>query len=133
MSEDIQVSISQESIQSIVRARIQTELFQALTKDGGGERIIQALVTEALSRKVKPHGGGYTEIPFITDLVEQMIQAETRKAFVAWLEGNRDKIQGAILKAIEKDKTLPVRILSNLLEGAANQYRCTVEIKPVDK
>ena len=93
--EPITLSISQESIQEMVRTRIRAEL------------------------------------PFIVDLVETAIQEETRRAFTEWLTENRDAIKNAMLAAIRKDKSLPVRILASLLEHAASQYRCEIKISDV--
>lgn len=131
--EPITPSISQDSIQEIVRTRIRAELLEALGKNGGAEKLLAGLVSEALQRRVSRSGYSRDEKPFIVDLVEQAIHEETRRAFTEWLSENRDTIKNAMLAAIRKDKSLPVRILTSLLEHAANQYRCEIKIQDVQR
>lgn len=72
----------------------------------------------------------------IQQIVRAKIQAELRKHGRLSRLGSTataTKIQAAMLKSIEKDKSLPVRILTNLLEGAANQYRCAINVVPIAK
>lgn len=128
MADPIKLEIGAESITQLVKAKIEEELLVALSKNGGADALLRGLVNHALQAKVTRN---YREQPFIADLVDQAIQEETRKAFVQWLTENRDTIRESMLAAIRKDKSLPVRILTNLLEGAANQYRLTIEVKPV--
>ncbi len=127
MSNDITVSISQDSVQQIVKAKIQAELLGAITKGDGGRTLIEKLVQEALAAKVKRD---YREVSFLDDLLTNVIQEETRKAFVQWCEKNRDKIHAAVQKAIEKDKSLTTNLVAGMLNTVQSSYHVKIAIEP---
>lgn len=123
----ITLTIGEDSITQLVRARIEAELLHALSRDGGAEKLLAGMVSAALQAKVTRN---YRDVPFIQDLVSEAIQKETRLALSAWLDENRDAIRKAMLAAIKADKSLPVRILTNLMEAASSEYRMSVTIAP---
>jgi hypothetical protein len=125
MSEPITVQISQESVQSIVRAKIQTDLLQALSKDRGAEVMLERLVVEALNAKVRKD---YREVSFMDDLITNVIQAEARSALQAWVALNKDKIHAAVQKAINKDKALTGKLVDGLLNTVSSAYRIDVGV-----
>jgi hypothetical protein len=128
VAEDIAISISQDSIQKIVQARIQAEVLKALDGDGG--LLVQKLVEQSINMKVRKDYQDYT---FFSLLVTETIQAETKKAFEQWIANNRSKIEDAMTKAMSKDKTLAARIVDSLLKGVTDGWYFKVNVDALRK
>lgn len=126
-TDDITISVSQESVQSIIKARIQAEIITALSKDGG-EVLIARLVHEALNAQVQQTGNTYTKIPFIQNLVNDVVHACARDALKAWAEENKPRIAAAVQKAITKDKSLTMQLVNALLNTIQSSYSVKVAV-----
>ncbi len=134
MADEIQVSISQASVQQIIEAKVNTAIIAALTPNA--DAFIEVLVTRALNAKASGERYRYTnerEIPTVlNEMVMDMIREETRSALKRWIEENRAKFAEKFDRALRENKTLTTKIADSMIMAllAANQYNFRVVIEP---
>lgn len=131
--DDIQISVSQESVQSIINAHIHAAVTKALLPQG--EKLVAELVERSLFRKdieANRYRNEQQKVTFLEDLVQRIIAEEAEKGIKAWAEAHRDKIAEQIQKAIAAKRFgegWAMQIVEAML--GANQYNFKVEVQPV--
>ena len=134
MSENIQVSISNDSVQTIIKAHVQTAVMQALLPHS--ERFVRELVETALLRKndnsdVNRYKKEHEKITVLEEMVRSIIAQEAEKAIKEWAEGNRTQIGEQIKKAISA-QGFAKKWAMQMVEGmmSATTYGFRVEVNP---
>ncbi len=132
MAEDIQISVSQESIQKIVATHIQAAVTKALLPSG--QDLVRELVERSLLRKdieVNRYRQESQKVTFLEDMVNRLIAEEAEKGIKAWAESHREEIAEGIRKAISSKKFAngwAMQIVEKMVN--ANSYSFKVEVQP---
>lgn len=136
-AENIQVSISNDSVQTIIKAHVQTAVMQALLPHS--ERFVRELVETALLRKDDNLGSNRykkenEKITVLEDMVRNIIAQEAEKAIKEWAESHRAQIAEQIKRAINTQgfaKKWAMQMVEGML--AATVYNFNVEVQPTFK
>lgn len=114
MADQIQVSISQESVRQVIDAQVQAAVCAALNHNG--PQLIEALVKNVLMRKRDSYSNSKT---ILEETIEAVIVEEVKKAMAQWVETQRPKIAAAMEANIKKNTTA---IVAQLVDSTAKQF-----------
>jgi len=133
MPENIEIKIERDSIQSIIEAKVQTAVMEALLPHK--EKFVEALVDKALLTKSKDSSYNYTkkdEIPTVLEhMVRTIIAEEARAAITEWAKSHREEIGEAIRKKMAT-KAWGKKAAYHIAEQMAtcHDYNFTLVVKP---
>ena len=133
MSEEIQVKISQESVQQIIKAHVQVAVMNALKPHS--EQLCKELVEKSLLSKnenseFNRYKRDHEKITVLEEIVQRMIAEEAAAAIKAWAEGHREEIAENIRKSLATSsmaKKWALSMVDAML--AASVYSFKVEVK----
>lgn len=136
MGDEIQVSISQASVKQIIEAKVQAAVAAALIPHA--DRFIQEIVDKVLTAKSRDEKYRYNReenIPTILGaMVNEMIEAETKKALQAWAEENREQLAKKLRDCLRRNQTWSNKVAQQLVESlvSASAYDFKVSVTPKD-
>ena len=133
MTESIKVEISQDSVQQIIKAKVQAAVMDALLPHK--EKLVEELVASSLCAKSNAEEYRYNrdKAPTVLEhMVRNIIAEEARKGIVAWAESHREEIAEKIRKQMATKKFSNM-YAANVAEqmAKAHEYRFKLEITPV--
>lgn len=104
MTEQASVNIPKDILEPIIRAHIQTGVVAAI---GDPATLIEEVVRRALTKKVDRNGtvSNYStdnKYDLIEIVAQQTIEAEVKKAVIAWIEDQKPAIQKAVADSLKK-------------------------------
>ena len=131
--EEIQVSISQESVQAIIKAHVQTAVMNALkphSEQFVRELVEKSLLTKAENSEHNRYKRDSEKITILEEITRKMIADEATAAIKEWAESHRAEIAIQIRKSLASSKMANKFALS-MVESmlAATTYGFKVEIK----
>lgn len=124
MAEQINVSISQESVKQIIDAQVQAAVVGALSSKG--DQLIESLVKTVLMRKRDSYSNTKT---ILEETIEAVIVEEVKAGMKRWVESSRPKIATAIDFHIKKNTAaLVASIVDSTAKQLANSWYVNVEV-----
>jgi hypothetical protein len=133
MPENIQVSISQESVQQIIDAKIQAAVMQALQPNA--DKLVDQLVTKVLTQEspAEKYRYGYhnkKKPTVLQEMLETMVEEQVRLALRDWLEQNKEQFAKKLRDYIAKKPQFATAMAEQMLLGViqASQWNFKVEV-----
>jgi hypothetical protein len=132
MPEDIQVTISQDSIQKIIETKVNAAVIAALTPNS--DLFIEKMVSAALNAKSQDDKYRYDSSDkkptVLGHMVITAIQDEAKKAIQQWLEEHREKLKAKMHAALRVDKKLAAKLvdtfIAELVSAQSYSFVCNV-------
>lgn len=134
MAEDINLTISNVSIKSIIESHVQTAVLAALRPHS--EQFVRELVERSLLVKSKDDKYRYSnedQKPTVLEhIVRTIIAEEATKAIREWAESNRSEVAKQIRKSITSagfSSRWANQMVDSLVK--AEEYRFSVNVSPI--
>lgn len=106
MAGDVNLSISNDVIKSIVEAKIRSEVLTALS--GNSEKLMEQLADNVIKQKVdregRPSNSSYDTTNMLDWMVQKEIKIMAEKLIKEWLESQKEKLKISIKKSLDKNK-----------------------------
>ena len=119
MAGEVNLSISNDVVKSIVESKIKSEVLTALS--GNSERIMEQLTENIIKQKVD-RDGKPTSYSDGVNLLDWMIQKEIRElcssAIKEWMKGQAEKLKISVKKSLEKNKD---KFADQLVQSLVNE------------
>lgn len=135
MSESIQVSISQDSVQQIIQAQVQAAVMAALRPHSDQfvkEMIEKSLLVVNEGSDRNRYASQGKKVTVLQEIVEKIIIEEATAAIKDWASGHREEIAKNIHTSINTNrfsKAFALQIVESMLKATA--YNFKVEVTPV--
>jgi hypothetical protein len=114
MSDQINVTIAQDSVRQVIDAHVQAAVVSALNERGS--QLIDVLVRDVLRRKRDNYNATKT---ILEETIEAVLVEEVKTAMKNWVEQQRPKIAAAMEQHIRKNTSA---IVSQLVDSTAKQF-----------
>ena len=137
MPDEIQVTISQESVKQIIQAKVQAAVAEALRPNA--DRFVEEIVRTALLVKSSAEEYRYAnedkKPSVLGHLIHQMIRQETQKAINEWVEENRPFLAKKLRESLRKNVGWANRLTEQLLTSlvSADTYKFKVDVTPIQR
>ncbi|MEN6532211.1 MAG: hypothetical protein ABFD89_01015 [Bryobacteraceae bacterium] len=132
MADDIQVTISQDSVKQIIEAKVQAAVADALRPHGN--QLVDEIVKKALNAKSTAEEYRYAnQAPTVfAHMVTEMIREETKLALQEWVKENRAQVSKRIRESMRRNMGWANQLADQLLESmaTANKYEFQVQVTP---
>jgi len=138
MGEQIQVSISNDSVQSIIKAHVQTAVLQALMPHS--EKFVREIVEQSLLHKPENHDMNrykkeHERVTQLEIMVRQIIAKEAETAIKEWAESHRIQIAEQIRKSIAAQgfaKKFAMSMVESMLQSTTYGFKVEVKVGSKD-
>lgn len=136
MAQDlVKLEVSSEVVRPIVEAQIRAAIVAAMSDNP--QRLIDAMVTEALNYKVASDGkvsnySNENKFSWLSVHLRQVLHEETKRALNEMMLEIRDKLKDSIKRELKKDCSttkLAAAIVSGITENVACKYNSQIEVR----
>jgi hypothetical protein len=124
MAGEINVSISQESVQQIIDAKVREAVAGALGRDP--KYLIDNIVRMALEEKSRDSYGGRQTI--FAEAVSKMIREEALRGIQEWIEENRPLMRKVIHERIRARKGFAQKLADNMTDALAKSVAYNIKV-----
>jgi hypothetical protein len=137
MADDIQVTISQDSIKQIITAKVQAAVAESLRPYGS--KFVDEIVEKALLVKSSAEEYRYSrdenKPTVLGHMINQMIREETTKAIQQWAEENRAELSKRLRESMRRNVGWANRLADQMLASmvSATKYEFQVNVTPIHK
>lgn len=134
MSDNIQVTISQDSVKQIIEAKVHAAVVDALTPNAGAlvERVIATVLTAKSTDPRYNYARNDNHATVLGHLVTVMIEEEVQRALKDWAEENRALFAKKLRESMRKNQGWTNKLANELLESmmTASDYAFSVKVTP---
>jgi len=129
---DVNLSISTELVEPIIRAKMQAAIAAALGDDPTS--LIDAIVSEAMGRKVNSEGevsqySSSNTYSYVEVLCNRAIRAAADDAIQAWIKDNHTKLREGIERQLNRQSGKMTRaFVDGLLDSIKASWRFKVDV-----
>jgi hypothetical protein len=123
MAGEINVSISQESVQQIIDAKVREAVAGALGRDP--KYLIDNIVRMALEEKSRDSYGRQT---IFAEAVSKMIREEALRGIQEWIEENRPLMRKVIHERIRARKGFAQKLADNMTDALAKSVAYNIKV-----
>lgn len=139
MAENINVSISNDSVKAIIDAHVKTAVANALMPHSETfvrEFVERSLLTINENSDRNRYKGAHQKVSVLQEIVEQCIAEEATKAIREWAESHREQIAKQIRTSISSNrfaKQWALKVVEDLVNASMTGYRWTVNVQPMGR
>ena len=129
---EVNLSISDELVQPIIEAKIQSAICAALS---GQQEIVSKVIEKILTMKVNKEGQrdtyGYRDSKtFIQWLCENAIHDAAKEAVKAWVSQSNEKLKKELEKILQRrTRSIAESVISSMITGIERDWNLKVEVK----
>lgn len=124
MAGEINVTISQESVQQIIDAKVREAVASALGRDPAA--LVGKIVTMALDEKSRH---SYSNQTIFAEALNKMIREEALKGVQDWIEENRSLMRKIIGDRIRSKKGFAQMLADNMTSALAKSVHYDIKVR----
>lgn len=124
MANEISVTISQDSVQQIIDAKVREAVAGALGRNPG--ELVSRIVQMALDEKSRDSYGRQT---IFVEALNKMIREEALKGIADWIESNREAMRKIIGDKIRSKRGFAQALADNMTDALAKSVRYDIKVR----